>query len=710
VFMRKISITIILLFITTPYIFCGSPEIVKKVTQLDFVDSKLESVKVYPDGRVSLSNSLDRLWQSEEDTAVWSLAVDSKGRIFAGTGNDGKIYCIGPAKKTSLFFDSPETAILSLLIGPDGSLFAGTAPDGLIYKIDKHGHATIFARTKQHYVWDLAFDKEKNIVAAVGDKAKIIRYSSSGSVDKEFEIAADHVRCIALSGGDVVFGTAGPASIYRIHDNDIQAVYDASQAEISAIASDKAGVIYFSAVVSSAISGTEIQLGKALKPRTPDEKNHEENTLYRINTDGLIESWWSTRIVPVFDVAIKDNLPVIACGGEGYLFRIEDAEQATLMGAAGDQAVIEILSVESNIYLGTSTQASVIKISDKISEEGYIESAVYDAGAVSRWGTFSIISEQTKHGETVIETRSGNRKEPDEFWSEWIGPELQQGQFLIQSPPARFLQWRVTIKRKNREISPVLERVEFSVAKPNRSPRLTNIIVYPVERGTFMRHGMGSGKMYTQEFPDGTKLQYIISSNKGMPGLSKGQWFKLRGMRTVYWACHDPDKDEMNYDIAISQYEKNRWVTLETEYKSPVYSFDSTAFPDGRYKIRITASDNPSNPEGSQLTALKISRSFIVDNTPPKLLDIHAARTKANQKNIRVSGKAYDQSSRIRTLEYSFDSKKWYPFISSDGILDSGKEVFDLIVEAETDYEEISFKATDSDENVSSVSTSIITQ
>jgi outer membrane protein assembly factor BamB len=70
--------------------------------------------------------------------SVWCLARDTKGTLYAGTGNDGKVFKV-EGGKGSLFFDAAELEVHALAFGPDGKLYAGTSPDGKVYAIDAAG-------------------------------------------------------------------------------------------------------------------------------------------------------------------------------------------------------------------------------------------------------------------------------------------------------------------------------------------------------------------------------------------------------------------------------------------------------------------------------------------------------------------------------------------------------------------------------------------
>ena len=67
-----------------------------------------------------------RVLQDPEAPYVWSLARDAEGRLYVGTGNEGKVFRIENGK-ASLLFDAPELEVHALAVGKDGTVYAGTA-------------------------------------------------------------------------------------------------------------------------------------------------------------------------------------------------------------------------------------------------------------------------------------------------------------------------------------------------------------------------------------------------------------------------------------------------------------------------------------------------------------------------------------------------------------------------------------------------------
>ena len=92
----------------------------------DFLDGTTEGLSIDSEGRVRLA-PLTRPAYDPEVPFVWCLARDPKGVIYAGTGNDGKVFKV-EGGKGSLFFDAQELEVHALAVGPDGRLYVGTSP------------------------------------------------------------------------------------------------------------------------------------------------------------------------------------------------------------------------------------------------------------------------------------------------------------------------------------------------------------------------------------------------------------------------------------------------------------------------------------------------------------------------------------------------------------------------------------------------------
>jgi hypothetical protein len=102
------------------------------------------------------------------------------------------------------------------------------------------------------------------------------------------------------------------------------------------------------------------------------------------------------------------------------------------------------------------------------------------------------------------------------------------------------------------------------------------------------------------------------------------------------------------------------------------YKWDTSALPEGRYRVRIVASDEPANPP-ERVTRHELESGIVtVDNTPPALLDLELL-------GRRLRGRAVDGVGPIARLEVSVaGTNEWVPLNPSDSIFDEATEGFDV--------------------------------
>jgi len=160
------------LILTTVLLLAGVTPAVKtslweQQSYSDFEAGKPKDLSFTNTGDVMLSLKIGALTEMKE-TQVWALVEDSKGNLYAGTGNEGKIYKIDAGGDTDeLSYNSPEVTSYSLAVGPDDALYAGTGPDGLVYKItDATTPPTTLLNEGDKYVWALQFDAAGNLASA----------------------------------------------------------------------------------------------------------------------------------------------------------------------------------------------------------------------------------------------------------------------------------------------------------------------------------------------------------------------------------------------------------------------------------------------------------------------------------------------------------------------------------------------------------------
>jgi hypothetical protein len=129
-----------------------------------------------------------------------------------------------------------------------------------------------------------------------------------------------------------------------------------------------------------------------------------------------------------------------------------------------------------------------------------------------------------------------------------------------------------------------------------------------------------------------------------------------RGHIGARWSVNDPNGDEMIYKVEIRGAGEREWKLLRDKIKEKYLSWESNAWPDGDYQIRVTASDDPDNPPASALTAQLESELFAIDNTAPEISALTGTRS---GNSLVLKWTARDERSVISKAEYSLNGKDW---------------------------------------------------
>jgi hypothetical protein len=145
------------------------------------------------------------------------------------------------------------------------------------------------------------------------------------------------------------------------------------------------------------------------------------------------------------------------------------------------------------------------------------------------------------------------------------------------------------------------------------------------------------------------------------------------------WSASDANGDPLVYTVEIRGVNENEWKLLKDKVTEKFLSWDSTSFPDGEYRIRVTASDAPGNPPAEALTARLESSPFWIDNTPPKITSLAATR---NGAKLQVKWHAADALNNIAKAEYSLDGGEWKVAAPATRLSDSQDLDYELNLDA----------------------------
>src|SRR6267378_276839 len=175
----------------------------------DFLSGDVTGVTVTSEGQVQLGAAWDSVVANLPEVAqIWCLARDSKGQIYFGTGDDGRIYRWSHGHQPQLVWNTGSSEIMSLVIDANDNLYAGSGSRGRVYKISGPGKGDVFADTRDANVLALAWAKDGDLLAGTSSKGLLLRIDPKGTTRVIYDSGAEELRAIAvLDEGSIAVGT-----------------------------------------------------------------------------------------------------------------------------------------------------------------------------------------------------------------------------------------------------------------------------------------------------------------------------------------------------------------------------------------------------------------------------------------------------------------------------------------------------------------------
>jgi hypothetical protein len=268
----------------------------------------------------------------------------------------------------------------------------------------------------------------------------------------------------------------------------------------------------------------------------------------------------------------------------------------------------------------------------------------------------------------VFKTRSGNTSRPDGTWSDWSNAIDNPDRATIQSPNARYIQWRAEFTRG--DAGPELSNVAVAYLPQNTAPVIRSVTVSSAAGSQTSPSANTSNKA---DF----SVTVLASGEVTTPTGTPSQTFaRAAGQRMqITWQADDNDGDRLLYALHFRGEGESQWKLLRADMQENSHAIDGDALADGRYQFRVTASDRLANVLDQAREAELASAPVLIDNTPPS---VSAANVRRNGARFEADIDAEDRGSVLRRCEYSIDAGPWTPVEAADGVTDSAKERFDL--------------------------------
>jgi len=632
-----------------------------------------EGIVVSDSGRLRLAQAI-RPSKKLDAARVWDLARTPQGVLYAATGNEGKVYRSTPDGEWAVAHDSGDSQALSLAVTPDGRVFAGNGPGGVVVEVSDPARPSSRPDPKVQYIWDLASDPRGNLYAATGPTGQLWKRSPEGAWSLLLDSKHSHLLCVAIApDGSAYAGSDGEGLIYRVGpDGKPSVVYDAPQNEVRTLFVAPDGAVYAGTAAESGGSGGTGRPGppfgagpgaglsrptrdavETLALQRPDSPPRREgpdgpasalpggtaapkpatpgdNSVYRIGADGVPREVFRHKAL-IYALAWRDDRLYVGTGPEGQLFEVRDLgrESSPIARVDHGQVLALLADPKDGLLLGAGDPGAVLRLEPGHVATGTLTSDVLDARLISRFGALTWKADRPRGTSVAVKVRTGNVGEPDATWSPWSADQGDpSAAAAIKVPAGRFAQYQLTLASTDPASTPEVRSISLRYQTANLPPEIARVDVPDVGAG------------------DGATRQARLN---------------------LRWEATDPNGDDLSYTLQIRKDGWPDWVDLGRDpLTDSSFAWDASAVPDGTYRLRVVATDRPSNAPDDARTRDRVSDPFLVDHLPPTVAVL------ASPGGATVTIK--DEQTRIVKAAYALDGGEWVPIFPDDGLFDSPAE------------------------------------
>jgi hypothetical protein len=648
-----------------------------------------------------------------EGDAVWCSLRLADGSVLLGSDAGGTIFRLQGDASRKLVALPGAIAVVALAQTTDGAVWAGAMPGNKLWKIDvatgKATPGTQLGKDKEvETVWSLT-SVGNTVYAGTGPSGKLFSVVTAGGGTAKEVFDSDDKRITALtvtSDGAVWLGTSDRALVFRFdpRTGKARAMADFAGNEVSALAAFRNGVVAAANDLAeqpppTAKSPAQVEAaekpnaakGQAAKPPDVGSKpgadkdpvpvtdlgrkgaKKGKGALFRVDMDGRLDQLHALTQTYFTSLAISPEGAVYAgAADKGRIYLVETDDSVATAFDVDERAVSQLWFDRSLLSFTTDDAAAAYRATGRASQARYL-SDVLDTKAVSRFGNLT----WSATGKIKVETRTGNTAKPGVGWSDWQAPvqinKLGGGNEggKVASPVGRYLQFRIALEDDAARVRRVM-----SYYVPQNQP--TAVQDVSVE----------------------------IATKESLPTLKDSAAKPRSPILRIKWKVENPDSDDTTYALEARRDGEANWRPIQTG-KAPLtattWEWNTETYPDGWYRVRVTASDAAANSPDRALTSSETTTMFAIDNTRPAIDALAVTYP-------RAQARASDALSTISEMAFSVDDGPWQLGASSDGLFDDALE--ELRIELPTGLPRgshtLAVRVADSAGNVGSMSATFV--
>jgi WD40 repeat protein len=637
---------------------------------------------------------------------IWGLTTTPDGNVYAATGPTGKLFQIKPDGTSKVLLETDENNLLSLISDGKEMLYIGTDPHGLVFRVNRTtGESFVVYNAPEAEITALALDAKGNLYAATGE-------AREEPAQAPPQAAPDADKSGQPEGGQTGVpipstppgapkkpvppdpNPSRPDPIPKAHASSQQRAISSlcffSDDDAAMPPNDGSGQDPKGRPDSQPSENPDLSKQPPVDTSSTGEPRPEGNAVYKIDPDGFVTEVFRQPVL-VLAMVEKNGTLLIATGSEGQIYQVDpDADETIALAKVDAKQVTALLPAhDGQVFVGMANTGSIATMSEGFADSGTYLSPVLDATQISRFGKVQLHGSLPAGTSLLVSTRSGNVKEASEKnWSKWTDDVAAHDFLPVTSPSARFLQYRLTLATKDPNKSPVVDDVSIAYQLPNLAPQIKAI--HLLSGADAAAQAAAAAQQQAGGPPPATPN----------PAPTDARRMEPQPVVNVNWDATDPNNDSLTYSLYFRRGTDLPWILLRDGLTDNNFQWDTRLVADGRYQVKVVASDAGANAPGSGKTASRVSEPIVVDNTPPDIGDI---KWKQAGESVHLELTAVDQSSTVAAVDYIVDSgKDWQLVLPAGNIYDSPTEEISFDIQGlAPGTHQVTLRATDSKGNQS---------
>ncbi len=722
-------LALLVLALTTPAAFAVTTQFYRDDGYDIFSKGDLESAALTSDG--FLLPTYDRKPIGNTGTEiVWDVVRDTSSSVICATGHQGRLIRLRDDQTSETITDCNEPELTALVRMGDGSTLVAAAPSAMIYRMEAGDKFTTYTQlSNARFVWRMVADKDGSVLAATGPEGRLFRIrprATGADVEEVYDFPSANLLDLWIDqegrvgqAGDIYIGGQNPGYLYRFRpaDRRMEVVYNSEAEEVRALLPVEGGLALALNTERSPtaqalnltlrMAGTSVSpppmappqesqppggpptqqnspanmqdLGSAFSPAQQTNYGAARSEIILLNRAGFTRRVWTAPSRPIHSLAPAPGGGIFAAAGDqGRLYEVQLGGEYAIVADLRDDFIVRLVPDENGRLLVTARNGSAIFMSNRRAARTTYAAKPMDGRTPVKWGEFYFRGNMAQGQRALVEFRTGNTPDPGaNLWSEWSKPEPIANNQPVSVPgePRRYLQYRVTLEQDGGNSTTLnLDSVEVFFRDANVAPYISGISFGdrrpaqpPTKPGDSGASGSGGGTPP----PTGTPAPAPPDPTPPPPRPER-----TGSLLNIQWNAQDPNNDSIRYTLYFRGEGETEWKLVEEKLTVNRMSLNMGGVADGRYRFRLVASDEMSNPLGVGLTDEKLSDEVVFDNSRP-LVNAPQATPAGRRATIRLA--AEDQLTLIGSAKVDLDNGEPYPLFPTDGLLDQQREQFEWI-------------------------------